>query len=186
MKKFLVFLAAILLVFGVVGTASAVPYTWADTNDFEPDLYVGWWASAPYTHDLTVVDDDTLVAFKPGKDIISNYSLSVSLYDDSGRWCDLWEIAYINQPGWSGDGFYNFRLTNQDFGWSLAGVADINDDGILNVEINSWFGDFMVDSSTLVANGDQNPVPEPATMLLLGSGLIGLAGLGRKKFFKKS
>ena len=34
------------------------------------------------------------------------------------------------------------------------------------------------------ANGGANPVPEPSTMLLLGSGLAGLAGYGRRRFKK--
>ena len=181
MKKFLVFLAAILLVFGVVGTASAVPYTWDDTVDWEPWKLIEECISVPYTHDLT---DNTPVKFEPGVDSIWNYRLTVDLYDDIDPRRNRLELIYIDQPGFIGDRL-TWRARSQTLGWSLAGLLDINDDGILNIEISSWYGDFYLASSTLVANGN-NAVPEPATMLLLGSGLIGLAGLGRKKFFKKS
>jgi hypothetical protein len=42
------------------------------------------------------------------------------------------------------------------------------------LEVSHWTG----------YNGSSAPVPEPATMILLGTGLIGLAGLGRKRLRK--
>ena len=43
---------------------------------------------------------------------------------------------------------------------------------------NSWLGEIEVD------NLNVTPVPEPATLLLLGSGLIGLAGIGQRRLRK--
>jgi hypothetical protein len=61
------------------------------------------------------------------------------------------------------------------------------------MQITLQFGDenlpFVIESGagdTGTYSGTAAPIPEPATMLLLGSGLVGLAGLGRKKFLKKA
>jgi hypothetical protein len=83
-------------------------------------------------------------------------------------------------PGQSDLFFLNFSGTN----FNAAGFNLDNFFELGGVRLQSLPENINGGSLFLVGNGGSEPIPEPGTMVLLGSGLAGLAGWGRKKFRK--
>ena len=97
--------------------------------------------------------------------------------------------TYINERG-----RYRLRVEHSWSDWyTFTADPDTGLNGELALDIGGELIDGIKFKGIKFANTgeefavrglDVTPVPEPATMLLLGAGLVGLAGFGRKKWLR--
>lgn len=129
---------------------------------------------------IDLLEPYTITGFSVQADDNDRYLLS---YWDSSSWVPIWTV-----PSDMGDGSVNLggsgmRTRSETLGSPIV-TNILRFEGVFSdgqVFSDNWFA-----VSEIQAYGPSvSAVPEPATMLLLGSGLIGLAGYGRKKLFKK-
>jgi hypothetical protein len=101
----------------------------------------------------------------------------------------------FSRAGATGADLFDGPSNSGAFGsWDmLSSIGPITGSGGLE-QWTSPYPDVITNAGVLVFKGGSSPatfqatiapVPEPSTMLLLGSGLIGLVGYGRKKLFRK-
>jgi hypothetical protein len=178
-----------LCLFGV-GSATAAPITFTDVWD-APGSGVTLNSSNrtySFTHNIiNPAGDPQGDIFNPLTDMLTSATLLLNFRDDECDpslfcWFGNTEEVSLNLDGTN---LPSFEVDSGDVSFviNLAMLAD----GLLNVDINWKSGDVRFDESILTAKGDRSSapptgaVPEPGSLVLLGSGLVGMGIFIKRK-----
>ena len=184
MKKILAVIAMVFMM-AIAGNASAVVLDFEGLNGSLPDPYQGiidwedgsWfvydWSQPPFNpHSGTGRTYESTADSTPSWSFLTDVVYDGSFfsgYSDATVQMDL----YLNGAIVHSTGVFAPSAVSTFFPTGYTGLADM-------VVINTPRPDYWVmDDLTY------NTVPEPSTLLLLGSGLIGLGYFGRKRMKRK-
>lgn len=196
MKKSIKYLLAIVLFFGMVGGASGAIIN----GGFETGTLFPWFQDRNFSWEgenwnVNNIDSHTGTF---GATDIGNKALRQDFAPIPTG--EILEISYwLKQPEIAVSAyefFYNDGSSTLDViavsstDWEFHNVTGSLSDGKELIAIRIWGytgGGPLIDRTFLddVVLQTSTMVPEPTTILLVGSGLIGLAGYGRKKFLKR-
>ncbi|NDY72699.1 hypothetical protein DO021_13970 [Desulfobacter hydrogenophilus] len=195
MKTFVGLLVGLFLTLFVVGSASAISFTdTVDLNDVilseGPIASLGHVTEYSYTH-------NTPSDFEVPPDTVISATLTISGYwiDDNNDTVTVEEttVGTLNSGGnqgsflwwtWDNPSISAFDISGIFQTWEAETLLDIT------ITANGNFPDGIIQLSSSVfeleyENGSDPSggahAPEPATMVLFGLGLLGVAGMSRKK-----
>lgn len=179
MKKFS-FLLIICILFGMATQAGALLITPSTTG------YLGSGNNMQDIRDYFGYNEIYMSAFG-GSDsgaLAGSYNTTFSNLDSDYEPQNA-TISYVGGDIVSPITYLTVKDGSNDPPWYAFNLTALGWDGMETIYVQNFWVDIPGAISNVALFGQSTPVPEPATMLLIGTGLVGIVGFRKKKFFKK-